>query len=440
MSHNIAIDTATLGRTAEPEKRSRSWWTDKMEWGALVPSLMTRSGLSVTPDTALALAGVYAAINVISTDIACLPLKLYRKRSNGGRDLITDHPLADLLTTSPDGETTSMRWRQANMGHALGWGNGYAEVVFDGDGYPSGLYLLDANTTYPERRPQDKVLFYRTKDGTLPPRRVLHVAGLGFDGLKGYSPITKAREAISLGLAAEAFGSSFFGNSARPSGLLKHPGKLKADALNNLRDSWAAMQTGTGNTGKPAILEEGMEWVQLTIPPEDAQFLATRKFQLEEIARLYRVPLHKLANLDNAHLANIEASNLDYLTTTLAPWCRQVEQEFSLKLLTRDERRQGYYIEHAMQALLRGDMAARSQFYTSMWNLGALSPNEIRDLENLNPVDGGDQHFVQLNMQTLENASKPQPAPMPTPDPAPAPDPADPVEPDADDEGDPADA
>lgn len=373
----------------------------------------TVSGVNVDPRTALTLTAAYAAINVIATDVASLPLRVYRARPDGGRDEDRTHPVWDLLACSPDGETTAMRWRQALMGHVLGWGNGYAEVTFGG-GYPTGLYLLDPGQTYAQRRPQDRRLYYQIKGGTLPPSKTIHIAGLGFDGLTGYSPVSLAREAIALGLATEAFGGSLFGNGAHAGGFLKTPQKLSPEAKADLRKAWNSVHQGAENAHRIAVLEQGMEWVQTTIPPEDAQFLATRQFQVVEIARIYRCPPNKIGDYTQSHLSNIEAANLDYLTTTLMPWCEQIEQELNLKLFTRQERAAGYFVEHNMAALLRGDSKARAEFYTRLRDLGVLNPNQICRFENLNPIGPeGEIRLVPLNMTTLANAGKAPADPQP---------------------------
>jgi HK97 family phage portal protein len=415
----------------QASRRASSHWADATGWNALVPAHSgTLAGVAITPESALGLAAVYAAINVIATDLACLPLEVYRKRRDGGRDYAGDHPVASMFASSPDGETTSMRWRQAILGHVLGWGNGYAEIEFSA-GRPVGAYLLDPMTE-PMRRPQDRVLYYAKPDGnTLPPRRAIHLAGLGFDGLKGYSPVRLARETLGLTMAAERFGSSFFGNGSRPSGILKLPAAMRKETKDRVRDEWERMQSGSNNTGRTAVLDAGSEWQSITIPPEDAQFLATRQFQVIEVARLYRVPPHKIGDYSQSHLANIEAANLDYLTTTLMPWCEAIEQELNLKLFTPEERVAGFYVEHNMAAFLRGDMKSRAEFYTKLRDLGVFTPNDVAERENLNPIgDEGDIRLVPVNMQTLERAGMaPEPAPAPGA-PAPA------VEPDDDEEDD----
>lgn len=383
-----------------------SWWSDKLSWGGLVSTTTTRARVTVTPQSALSVTAAYAAINCISTDVATLPLEVWRRRKSGGRDRITDHRVDELLNISTDGETPSNRWEQSLIAHALGWGNGYAELTYGRDGQVEGLYLLDPSQTEPDRRPQDKRLFYKSGNATLPPWRMIHIAGLGYDGLRGYSPINLAREAIGMAQAAEQFGASFFGNSARPSGVLETPLKLSPQAIANLRESWERMHQGGDNAARTAILEQGMKWTSTMMAPEDAQFLETRKFQVLEIARLFRVPPHKIGDYSQSHLSNIEAANLDYLQTTILPWCMTIEQELNRKLFTEAERRQGYFVAHDTSVLLRADSKTRGDMYRTLRELGAITPNEIREREGLNPIDpedGGDLFLVQGQYVPLES-------------------------------------
>jgi HK97 family phage portal protein len=406
---NVVLDASASAPAESRSGSGASGWDALIDLGARVAS-----GVAVSPESALSLTSAFSAINTLSTDLSALPIKLYRKRKDGGRDEQGDHPAAVLLASSPDGESTSMRWRQASYGHLFGWGNGYGEIAFDREGYPTGAYLMDPRKTCPKRRPQDGRLYYDTGSGTLPPYRVLHFAGLGFDGLVGYSPIAKAREAVGLALAAESYGAGLFGNGSRPLGVLKSPKALDGKAIANIRESWQAIHGGAKNSGKTAILENGLEWQAISINPEDAQFLATRQFQVVEIARMFRLPPSKIGDMSDAHYNNIEASNLDYMTTTLMPWCEQIEQELNRKLLMEDERKAGFYFEHNMTAFLRGDMKSRAEFYTRMRDLGVLSPNQICGFENLNPIGPeGDLRLVPLNMVSLAEAGKPKPAAAP---------------------------
>lgn len=368
------------------------------------------SGIAVTERSAMALAAVFSAINVLATDTASLPLRAYRRRPDGGRDEVRDHPVADLVMNSPDGETTSMRWRQALAGHVLGWGNGYAEIRFRSDGRPGALHLLDPANTRPERTARTNALRYRIDESGryLPPRRVLHVAGLGYDGLTGYSPIGQARQTIGLGIAAETFGASFFGQGARPGGVIEWDQKFGSEEdIKRFRSDWNSVHQGAENAAKVALLYPGMKYKAISISPEDAQFIATRQFQVIEIARLYRLPPHKIGDYSQSHLANIEASNLDYLTTSLMPWLEAIEQELNRKLFTPEERQAGLYVEHNMAAFLRGDMKARAEFYTKLRDLGVFNPNQIAARENLNPIGPeGDIRLVPGNMVPLGRAGE----------------------------------
>jgi HK97 family phage portal protein len=301
------------------------------------------------------------------------------------------------------------------MGHCLGWGNSYAEIIRDKKtGTPLELQLLspDPNETRPKRikrGPFAGRLAYEVEGGKrrLLAENVLHIAGFGFDGLCGYSPVQYHRQGIALGLAAERFGGSFFGNGSRAGGLLKVPKTLSAEAIANLRDSFERVHQGADNAHRIAVLEEGVDWVQNSVNPEDAQFLATRQFQVVEVARIYGVPPHKIGDYSRATFSNIEESNLDYVISSILPWVIEIEQEYNLKLFTRRDRMRGYFVEHSFNTLLRGNMAARASYYKQMFELGVFSSNDIARLENVNPIGPeGDTRFVPLNMSTLKDAAK----------------------------------
>jgi HK97 family phage portal protein len=372
----------------------------------------TLAGVPVTPETALTLTAAFSCINVLATDSACLDLSAYRHRKDGGKELAADCPIHELLHTTPDGRTTAVNFRQALLGHTLGRGNGYARIYRRGNGWAYELRLLDPKTTRPIRLGNGTVA-YSTDGGNeiIPADDVIHVAGLGFDGLQGYSPVHMARQAIALGLAAEAFGATFFGNGTRPSGFLKTARKLKPEAVANLRDSLGAIHQGPYNAHKLAVLEEGMEWVQTSVNPEDAQFLATRQFQVIEVCRMYRVPPHKVMDYSQAHLANVEESNLDYLMTSLLPWLVIQEAQFNLKLFTAAQRRE-FFVEHSMDTLLRGNMVAMAQYFKELFAMGVFSINDICRRLRLNPIGpDGDKRFVPLNMVTVDQAGKTPPTP-----------------------------
>lgn len=374
-------------------------------------SMPSVAGITVTPQTALTFTAFFAGIRVISEDVASLPLAVFRRTAGDGSQLLRDHPVTQRFAVSPDEETVAFNWRESWIAHAIGWGTGYAEIKWSRGGEVRGLKLLHPGTTTP-RRLEDGRLYYEDTSGgpfgnqtrRLWPWQVLPLAGLGFNGLVGYNTTTLSREAIGLGKAAEQFGAAFFGNSAQPHGFLKHPGKLKPDAVTNLRNSINRRHQGSANAHQIMILEEGMDWVSTQIAPELAQFLATRQFQVIEIARILRLPPHKIGDYSNSHLANIEASNLDYLMTTLRPWCIRIEATADWKLLTESERAEGLYLRHDIRALLRASIRDRGDYYQKMFQFG-MSADEIRAFEEMNPigqVKGGSKRFRPANLVPLD--------------------------------------
>jgi HK97 family phage portal protein len=413
-------------RAAAPERRGAPTGAIGVPWPTL-------AGVMVTPQSALTFTAVFGAINTIATDLAALGMGVFERKSTqrGAGSPVYSHPNVELLdVTANAGESPAMRSRQAAQGHALGWGNSYSEILRDGAGYARGLDLLHPRTWEPKRL-RGRLLYVDNETGRqLLAENVLHIAGLGFDGLRGYSPITLARQAIGLGMAAEEFGEAFFGNGATSKGALKTPKKLSTEARKNLRESINAVHQGARNAHKFLILEEGLDWINTQINPDDAQFLATRQFQILEIARIFRVPPHKLGDYSQAHLANLEESNADYLQTTLMGWVLAWETEINLKLFTAAERAAGLHVRCNLRQLLRGNMAARGTYYQVLRNLGCLSADDIRGEEGLNPIGpaaGGDNYVIQGQYIPLADVGKAKPA-APVPPPI-AGAPADPSEP-----------
>ena len=358
------------------------------------------SGIAVSENTALQYSAVFAAVRLLSESVASLPLITY-ERVDRGKRRTQSHPAHQLLDVAPNREMTAYTFRETLMGHLCTWGNAYAEIVRDGAGRPMELLPITPDRVRVERDESGTVRYIIDEQITLDTDSVLHIAGLGFDGIIGYSPIRLARECVGLGMAAERFGASFFDNAARPAGVLQHPGTLSQEAAHRLRESWRNTYEGSGRTGKTAILEEGMSWQSLGIPPDDAQYLETRKFQVAEIARWYGVPPSMIGDLERATFSNIEHQAISFVTHSLRPWLVRWETELRRKLFAADE---VFFPEFLVEGLLRGDTKTRYDGYKIARESGWLSVNEIRNLENMNPVDGGDTYIQPLNMGTVGDA------------------------------------
>ncbi len=378
----------------------------------------TASGVNVTPQSALAITTVFACIRVLSETSAMLPLVLYERLGQKGKKRATNHPLYPLLHDLPNPEMTAIELRETIMGHVCGWGNGYMEIEWGNNGYPAALWPLRPDKVEVKRQNGQLVYVVSLPTGGrvgLPFDRVMHIKGIGYDGIIGYSPISLHRQAVGLALATEEFGARLFGNGARPGIVLEHPGVLSPQAQENLKNSWTMKHEGLKNAHRVGILEEGMKIHEIGIPPEDAQFIETRKFQVSEIARMYRVPPHMVGDLEHATFSNIEHQGIEFVTFTLGPWLVRAEQAISRDLLTPRER-QRYFAEHLVLALLRGDVKSRYEAYIMARDRGIMNANEIRALENMNPQPGqqGETYLVPLNMipaDTLQEAnSDPQQA------------------------------
>ena len=367
-----------------------SWLFNSLTGGA------SASGISVNQTSALKYSALYACVRLISESVASLPLHTYQRTENG-KERLREHPISRLLSVSPNKQITSYSFREVLMGHVLTWGNAYAEIVRDASGMAVELKPITPDRVRVTVDEDGTIRYVVDEQITLASDEMFHLAGLGFDGVVGYSPITLAKDCIGLGLAAERFGASFFSNGARLGGILQHPAKLSQEAGDRLRESWGNAYGGSGNTGKTAILEEGMNFTQLGIPPDDAQFLETRKFQVDDIARWYGVPPHMVGSMESATFRNIEHQQIEYVTHTLRSWLVRWEQELQRKIYMDDT----IFPQFVVDGLLRGDTKTRYESYRVARETGWLSVNEIRGLENLNPIDGGDQFIQPLNMGTV---------------------------------------
>ncbi len=367
----------------------------------------TDAGVPVSEWTAITLPVVYACVSIIADNLAQLPLNVYRTLPKGGREIAADHRLQAILHDSPNEDMSSFVLRQTVSHHALLWGNGYCEIERNRGGEPIGLWPLYPDRTR-ARKPNGERLRYESSINgqivRLDPADVLHIPALGFDGYVGYSPVAVARQAIGMGLAMEKFGAKFFANDSKSGGFLQHPGKLGDEGVKNVATGFNA-QGGPDNAFKIKVLEEGMKFIATTIPPDDAQFLSSREFQVAEIARIYRVPLVMLQSMEKSSSwgSGIEQMMIGFVVWTIQPWLVRWEQELNRKLLSDEERAEGYFIKFNLNALLRGDMKARGQFYKDLFGLGSINPNEIRALEEMNPYEAGNQFRVPLNMEDPEN-------------------------------------
>ena len=376
----------------------------------------TTSGKPVNERTAMQTTAVYACVRILAEAVASLPLHVYEYQDDGGKKLVHDHPLYYLLHDEPNPEMTSFVFRETLMSHLLIWGNAYAQIIRDGAGRVLGLYPLlpdkmdvqrddKGNIYYVYSRNSDEnPMFKEYGDIRLKAEDVLHIPGLGFDGLIGYSPIAMAKNAVGMTLACEEYGASFFANGANPGGVLEHPGVLKDPS--KVRESWNSVYRGVNNAHKIAVLEEGMKYQQIGIPPEEAQFLETRKFQINEIARLYRIPPHMVGDLDKSSFSNIEQQSLEFVKYTLDPWVIRWEQSLQRSLLLPGEKGK-YFIKLNVDGLLRGDYQSRMNGYAVGRQNGWFSANDIRKMENMNPIpdeQGGNLYLINGAMTKLEDA------------------------------------
>lgn len=399
---NLADLLPSRGAATAGDPRENFWFQN------LSNTRRTGSGETISPQRALTLSAYFACIRVIAEDVAKLPVHVFESMIPRGKRALYDHPVYRLLHDTPNPEQTAYTFRETMTQWALGWGNGYAEIERDQGGrpvalwpiHPSRVRLLRINGKLYYRVSVDldrNALKVQVEAVDIPLGDMLHIRGMGSD-LVGYSIAAYAAESIGVALAAEGFGAAFFKNGASASGVLTHPGKLSETAQDNLRASWKKLYGGaTGE--KLAILEEGVKYEQISIPPDEAQFLETRQFQVEEICRWFRVSPHKIQHLLRSTFSNIEHLSIEHVTDTLMPWLVRWEQEVKRSLIIDPKVR----LAHNVNGLLRGDANARANWYRTMVNIGALSPNDVREYEDENPISGpgGDEYYMQMNMSTL---------------------------------------
>lgn len=361
----------------------------------------TKTGVSVNEDAALNFSAVYAAVRIISETLASIPLNVYRFDGET-RIKAVEHPVQYLLTDTPNSVSSAFTFRETMASHLVLYGNAYAKINFNNAGRPVALIPMHPSDVKVKLVDGEKIFLFRDKETYLD-YEVLHVVGLSFNGLTGKSPLQVAKEAISIGLAAQEYGARFYSNGANTGGVITAPGRLSLEAINRLKQSWNRANSGLDNSHGTAILEEGMKYEKVGLDPEAAQFLQSRKFQVNEIARIFRIPPSYLADLENSSTrANVEQQAIQFVRDCVQPYVRRFEVELNRKLFRDTET--DLYCYYSLEGIMRGDLKGRYDAYAVARQWGWLSVNDIRDLENLNPIEGGDVYLTPLNMvQTSED-------------------------------------
>ncbi len=375
------------------------------------------TGVQINDSTALMYSALFACVRVIAESVAGLPLITYHRDSDGSKRRASGH-LTNLFHDQPNPEMSAFSFFETGLGHLCMRGNWYCEIERDSIGRVQYLWPLHPDRTWPFRKPNGELVYKVSTDNgevELPQRDVLHVPGLSFDGLCGYSVIQHAaKQALGIAVAAEKFGASFFKKGARPSGYLKYPGQLNEKQESNVKEGLIKAYSGKDAVGGMPILQNGLEWVQLGIRPDEAQYLETRKFQVEEICRIYRVPPHMVGHLEKATFSNITQQQLSFYVDTLRPWLKRIEQEFNRKIFFG----RPFYVEFLADAMLRGDTKSRFAAYKIAREGGWMSVNEIRSRENMNLLGPeGDTYLQPLNHNLLgENPQPKESEPKPKQD------------------------
>lgn len=379
-------------------------------------NVATNTGIKITEKSAMQHSVVYACVKVISESISSLPLVLYKEDDNGNRTKAKDHELYYLLNTQPNNEVTTMQWRETMLANICLNGNHFTQIIKNGAGKILQLWGLDTSRITAKRlQSTGEIVFIynysfdskqrEVKEVAFKFNEILNISGLSFDGICGISPIGYERESIALSIAMEQFGSKFFGNSASPSGIFSIQGELSNQAFERMKEDFEKSYSGMKNHNKPMILEGGAIFSPITMTNTDSQFIEGRRYQKEDIAMLYRVPLHMLNDLAKASYNSIEQLSLSFVTYTLSPWLVRIEQCMNRDLLTESEKKAGYYIKHNLSALLRGDSKTRFENYDKAIKSGIYTINDVLDKEDMNKIDSdvGDMRVMQGAMTTVEN-------------------------------------
>ena len=371
---------------------------------------VSTAGLRISPSTALTLSAVFACVRVLAQSLAQVPLIVYRRLPDGGKERAVDHPLYHVLHDQPNRRQTSFQFREMMMGHAALRGNAYAQIVPGPGGFADQLIPLHPDRMKPEFTAAGEVRYrYWLPDGTVrffPQEQIFHLSTMSDDGLEGLSLITLARDSLGLAKATEEYGSRFFGQGARPRGLLTHPGKLSPEARANLKESVKDEFSGLRQSHGVMVLEEGMAWSQLGLNNEDSQFLGTREFGVTEVARWFNVRPHMIGDLTRSTFSNIENESLNHVRFTMAPWYVRWEQAIHKDLILEDEGEE-VFAEFLMDAFLRGDTLARAQSNQIYVSLGIFTRNEVRIMENRNPLPGLDEPLTPANITGNPPSNRP---------------------------------
>jgi HK97 family phage portal protein len=411
----MEIDLSVFGKIKEyliralgvndPKAWSRSFWN--------LYGSQSLSGEYVDESSALTYSAFYNAISLISGTIGALPLHLMQRKGKAKR-MADNRFLYRVMHDQWNPLMTAMAGREALTAHVLAWGNGYAEIVRNGLGEIVQLWPITPDKVIVSMEGADLIYIIRVgnEDIRLPRSKVLHIPGLGFDGFMGYSVVNMAQKSLGLGMALETFGSLYFGQGTHPGLVVSHPGQLSAVGHSNLEGSLVKEYSGLGKSHRLLLLEEGMKIEKIGIPPEDSQFLESRQFQIPEVARWFNLPPHKLKDLTKSSFSNIESEQISFVRDSILPWLVRFEQNYNMQLLGDSDKdlsgRGRLYFKHIVEGLLRGDSTSRSAYYSAMLDRGVFSINEVRELEDMDPIKGGDIHLVPLNMTTVEEAGKPK--------------------------------
>ncbi len=371
----------------------------------------SHSGVDVNEQSALRYITVYSCARVLAESLGTMPLTVYRERSAGGRDKARDHPVHELIHSRPNDEMTSLTWRETQQGHLVLSGNSYSLITLNRRGQVIDLYPLPWNQVNPVRNQEGIIEYHITDRGKVevyPVDMVFHIPGFGFDGIKGYSPIRMASEAIGLGMAATEFSARFFGQGMNMGGVIEVAGQLQPESRQAMREDLEAHGSGMANAWRPLILESGSKWSRIPMPLVDAQFIENRKLNRDEICGLFRVPPHMIANLERSTFSNIEHQSIEFVMHTMLPYVTRWEQTINWKLFTKTEREQGYYAKFNVSGLLRGDYKSRQEGLHIMRQDGVINADEWRELEEMNPQEGGtgNVYLANGNMKSVKEIMK----------------------------------